>query len=83
MQKKPSKPWRVTVTGPDVTATSPFTSQAKTYDFIHAALTEGSGATAAKVEQWEGGRWHHFETVTAEEIQAAARARAATAGDSR
>ncbi len=69
--KRPSKPWRVTVTGPDVEATSPFTSEAKAYEFIRAALGEGSPAESAKVEQWVDGRWVHFETVTAEEIRAA------------
>lgn len=69
--RKPSKPWRVTVTGPEVKATSSFTSEAKAYTFIRASLSEGSPADAAKVEQWEGGRWWHFETVTADEIRAA------------
>ncbi|WP_037923452.1 hypothetical protein [Streptomyces violaceorubidus] len=69
--RKPSKPWRVTVTGPDVEATSPFTSEAKAYAFIRASLGADSPATAAKVEQWEDGVWRWFETVTADEICAA------------
>ncbi|RSN55595.1 hypothetical protein DMH12_15360 [Streptomyces sp. WAC 04229] len=69
--RKPSKPWRVTVTGPDVEATSSFTSEAKTFAFVRASLGGDSPATAAKVEQWEGGLWRWFETVTAEEIRAA------------
>ncbi len=69
--KKPSKPWRVTVTGPEVEATSSFTSEAKTYAFIRASLSAGSPADTARIEQWEGGRWWHFETVTAREILAA------------
>ncbi|MGW2739147.1 hypothetical protein ACWC4D_33730 [Streptomyces sp. NPDC001288] len=69
--KKPSKPWRVTVTGPEVKAESSFTSEAKTFDFVRACLGGDSPATSAKVEQWEGGRWWHFETVTADEIRAA------------
>ncbi|CQR59242.1 hypothetical protein [Streptomyces leeuwenhoekii] len=69
--KKPSKPWRVTVTGPEVETTSSFTSEAKTYAFIRASLGADSPAESAKVEQWEGGRWWHFETVTADEIRAA------------
>ncbi|MFJ4473213.1 hypothetical protein ACIP2X_37765 [Streptomyces sp. NPDC089424] len=69
--RKPSKPWRVTVTGPEVEATSSFTSEQKTYAFIRASLGAGSPAEAAKVEQWEGGRWWHFETVTANEIRTA------------
>lgn len=67
--KKPSKPWRVTVTGPEVTATSSFTSEAKTFAFVRATLGGDSPAATAKVEQWEGGRWWHFETVTADEIR--------------
>ena len=76
--RKPSKPWRVTVTGSEVTATSSFTSEAKTYAFIRAALGGDSAASTAKVEQWEGGRWWHFETVTAEEIRAVQAADQAT-----
>lgn len=68
--KKPSKPWRVTVTGPEVEAKSSFTSEAKTFAFVRTCLGDGSPADTAKVEQWEGGRWWHFETVTADEIQA-------------
>ncbi|MFD7922562.1 hypothetical protein ACFV3R_25460 [Streptomyces sp. NPDC059740] len=69
--KKPSKPWRVTVTGPDVQAPSAFTSEAKVYAFLRTTLGGDSPATSAKVEQWEGGRWWHFETVTADEIRTA------------
>ncbi|MGW1171994.1 hypothetical protein [Streptomyces sp. NPDC002550] len=69
--KKPSKPWRVTVTGPEATATSSFTSEAKTFDFVRTCLGADSPADSAKVEQWEDGRWWHFETVTADEIRAA------------
>ncbi|MFC9891460.1 hypothetical protein [Streptomyces pilosus] len=69
--KKPSKPWRVTVTGLEVEAKSSFTSEAKTYAFVRASLGEGSPADAARIEQWEGGRWWHFETVHADEIRAA------------
>ncbi|WP_055693349.1 hypothetical protein [Streptomyces prasinopilosus] len=69
--KKPSKPWRVTVTGPEVEASSSFTSEAKTYAFIRATLGGGSPADTAKIEQWEGGLWRWFETVTADEIRAA------------
>jgi hypothetical protein len=68
--RKPSKPWRVTITGPDVEATSPFTSEAKAYAFIRASLGADSPADTAKVEYWEEGLWRWFETVTAEEIRA-------------
>ncbi|WP_157865066.1 hypothetical protein [Streptomyces prasinopilosus] len=69
--RKPSKPWRVTITGPEVEATSSFTSEEKTYAFIRATLGGGGPADTAKIEQWEGGRWWHFETVTVDEIRAA------------
>ena len=71
MTSKPRKPWRVTVTGPDVTATSSFTSEAKTYAFVRTCLSEGSPADTARVKPWEDGRCWHFETVTADEIRAA------------
>ncbi|MCX5000972.1 hypothetical protein [Streptomyces longwoodensis] len=67
--KKPSKPWRVTVTGPEVEATSSFTSEAKTFEFVRTTLGGDSPAETAKVEQWEGGLWRWFETVTADEIR--------------
>ncbi|WP_030344785.1 hypothetical protein [Streptomyces sp. NRRL S-1022] len=65
---KPRKPWRVILTGPDVRAESAHTSEAKAYTLIRAALGGASPADTARVEQWEGGRWRHFETVTADEI---------------
>jgi hypothetical protein len=68
MTAKPRKPWRVILTGPDVRATSDHTSEAKAYALIRAALGGDSPADTARVEQWEGGRWWHFETVTASEI---------------
>jgi hypothetical protein len=68
--KKPSKPWRETVTGPDVEATSLFTSEAKAYHFVRASLGQDSPAGTAKVEYWEDGLWRWFETVTADEIRA-------------
>jgi hypothetical protein len=66
--RKPSKPWRVIITGPDVKATSSFTSEAKTFEFVRTCLGGDSPADTARVEQWEGGRWWHFETMHAEEI---------------
>lgn len=68
MTAKPREPWRVTITGPDVCATSDHTSEAKAFAFIRAALGDGSPADTARVEQWEGGRWRHFETMTADEM---------------
>ncbi|MDX2697238.1 hypothetical protein [Streptomyces ipomoeae] len=68
MTAKPRKPWRVILTGPDIRATSDHTSEAKAYALIRAALGGDSPADTARVEQWEGGRWWHFETVTADEI---------------
>ncbi len=68
MTAKPRKPWRVTITGPDVTATSPFTSEAKAFAFVRTCLGSGSPADTARVEQWEDGRWRWFETMTADEM---------------
>ncbi|MBZ6211612.1 hypothetical protein KVH31_34520 [Streptomyces olivaceus] len=70
MATKPRKPWRVIVTGPDVRAESDHTSEAKAYALIRASLGEGSPADTARVEQWEDGRWWHFETVHADVIRA-------------
>lgn len=71
--RKPSKPWRVTVTGPEVTAPVSFTSEAKTYDFVRARLTSDGPADSAKVDHWENGQWWWYESVTADEIRAAQR----------
>lgn len=71
MATKPRKPWRVIVTGPDVRAESGHTSEAKAYALVRAALGGDSPADTARIEQWEGGRWWHFETVHADEIRAA------------
>ncbi|MFE9448299.1 hypothetical protein [Streptomyces sp. NPDC006739] len=72
MTTKPRKPWRVILTGPDVRAESDHTSEAKAYALIRSALGGDSPADTARVMQWEGGRWWHFETVHADEIRAAA-----------
>lgn len=66
--RRPSKPWRVVVTGPDVTATSPFTSEAKAFAFVRVCLGGDSPADKARVEVWEDGRWRHFETMTKEDM---------------
>ena len=66
--RRPSKPWRVILSGPDVTAESAFTSEAKTYAFVRASLTPGSPAHTAKVMQWDDGRWWHFETLHPEDV---------------
>lgn len=66
--RKPRKPWRVIVTGPDVNATSDHTSEAKAYVLVRAALGGDSPAEQARIEYWESGRWRHFETVDADEI---------------
>lgn len=65
--KKPRKPWRVIITGPDVSATSDHTSEAKAYDLVRAALGGDSPAENARIEYWEDGLWRHFETVDANE----------------
>jgi hypothetical protein len=68
MTVKPRTPWRVTLTGPDVHATSDHTSEAKAYALIRAALGPDSPADTARVELWEDGQWQHFGTVTADVI---------------
>ncbi|MGW1784886.1 hypothetical protein ACWCQQ_38150 [Streptomyces sp. NPDC002143] len=67
MTTKPRKPWRVILTQNGIQlAEAEHTSEAKAYAHVHAALR--SGADKARVMQWEGGRWWHFETVTADEV---------------
>lgn len=68
MTARPRKPWRVTLTGADVRATSDHTSERAAYTFLVAALRGDSPATAARIDQWEGGRWWHFETVEAADL---------------
>jgi hypothetical protein len=67
MTTKPREPWRVILTQNGVhLAEVPHTSEAKAFEHVRAALR--AGADTAKVMQWEGGRWWHFETVTADEF---------------
>ncbi|MEU1434036.1 hypothetical protein ABZ438_08045 [Streptomyces sp. NPDC005786] len=66
--RKPRKPWRVVITGPDVRATSEHTSEAKAYALVRAALGGDSPAEKARVEYWEDGLWRWFETVDAEDV---------------
>jgi hypothetical protein len=66
--RRPSKPWKVIVTGPDVTAESAFTSEAKAYAFVRASLGPGSPAGTARVEYWEDGLWRWFETLHTEDM---------------
>lgn len=66
--RRPRRPWRVILTGPDVTAESDHTSQTAAYALIGAALGNGSPATEARVMQWADGRWWHFETVRAGDL---------------
>jgi hypothetical protein len=63
MPSRPRKPWRVTLIGGDVRATSDHTSQRNAYDFLIAGLRGESPAEVSQVEQWLDGRWLHFETV--------------------
>ncbi|MCZ4506967.1 hypothetical protein O3Q52_01825 [Streptomyces sp. ActVer] len=67
MSQRPRKPWRVILTqnGTQL-AEVEHTSEAKAFAHVRAALQAGSDT--ARVMQWEGGRWWHFETVTADEI---------------
>jgi hypothetical protein len=66
--RRPSKPWRVILTGPDVHAESAFTSEDKAFTFVRAVLGEESPADTAKVMQWADGRWWHFETMHKEDM---------------
>lgn len=66
--RRPSKPWRVILTGPDMTAETAFTSEAKTYDFVRTSLAPGGPAHTARVEHWEDGRWIWFDTMTKEDM---------------
>lgn len=66
--RRPSKPWKVILTGPDVTAESAFTSETKAYDFVRASLGGDSPAVDARVEYWETGLWRWYETLHAEDI---------------
>lgn len=68
MARRPRKPWRVTVTGPDVRTESDHTSERAAYQFMHAALGGGSPATKASVHHWEDGRWQLYETLTPQEL---------------
>ncbi|MFD3970184.1 hypothetical protein [Streptomyces cyaneofuscatus] len=66
--KKPRKPWRVIVTGPDVNATSDHTGEANAYTLVRTVFGGDSPAEQARIEYWENGEWRWFETVTADEI---------------
>jgi hypothetical protein len=67
MQSKPREPWRVILTQKGVQlAEISHTSEAKAFNHVRMALR--SGADTAKVMQWEGGRWWHFETVHANDV---------------
>lgn len=69
MTAKPRKPWRVTLTGPDVRAQSDQTSETKAYAFMHAALKgDDSPANTGEIRHWEHGRWVLYERVTADEL---------------
>jgi hypothetical protein len=68
MPTKPRKPWRVILTQNGVQLVEvDHTSEAKAFEHVRMAL--GSGADTAKVMQWEDGRWWHFETMRAEDVQ--------------
>lgn len=71
MTARPRKPWRVTLSGANVRATSEHTSEKAAYTFLLAALRGDSPASAARIDQWEGGRWRHFETMRTADLPAA------------
>lgn len=60
---KPKKLWRIKLFGPEVTGTSEFTSEKKTYEFVRALFDEGDLVTKVEVYFWSDGRWGHFETL--------------------
>jgi hypothetical protein len=66
--RRPSKPWRVIVTGPDVTAESSHISEDGAYTFVRGALGAEGSAEQARVECWEDGRWRWFETIRKEDM---------------
>ena len=68
MTRRPRKPWRVTVAGPDVRAVSDHTSERAAYAFLNAALRGNSPAASADIHQWEDGRWRLYETLTPQEL---------------
>lgn len=72
MTAKPRMPWRVILTGPIARIETEHTSEKRAYDYLVAELRLAKQGerphTQAKVMQWEGGRWWHFETVHAGEI---------------
>lgn len=68
MTTRKSKPWRVIVTGPEVTAQSDHSSEDKAFTFVRACLGPGSPADTARVEHWEDGRWRWIDTMTKEEL---------------
>ncbi|MET9222384.1 hypothetical protein ABZX65_26970 [Streptomyces sp. NPDC003300] len=65
---RPSKPWRVILTGPDVAAQSDHTSETKAYTFVRASLGTDSPASEARIEYWEDGLWRWFETLTGKDM---------------
>lgn len=73
MTSRPSKPWRVTLSGPAFLSETEHTSEAKAYDHLRTELTRpDSKALTARVMQWSDGRWWHFETVHASELPSSA-----------
>lgn len=74
MSSRPRKPWRVVLESP--TGPSPeaeFASEANTYDYVREELRKAEGGetatTAVRINQWEGGRWLHFETIKPGELR--------------
>lgn len=65
MSSRPSKPWRVTVI-----AESEHDTAAKAYTAARTALAGDEQARNACVEEWEDGRWRHYETLYPENVNA-------------
>lgn len=69
MPRKPRKPWRLTLTGPDVRAQSDHGSQDAAYRLMRAALKgDDSPADTGEVRHWEDGRWVLYERINADEL---------------
>lgn len=68
MTTRPRKPWRVVLDSPTgQSLEAEFTSEAKTYEHVGDELRKAEAGdtktTAIRINQWEGGRWWHFETI--------------------
>lgn len=69
MARKPRKPWRLILIGPDVRAQSDHGSETAAYQLMRAALKgDDSPADTGEVQHWEDGHWVLYERITADEL---------------